>query len=168
MNMLTVVTFAPLLGALIILCLPKEKTREIQAVAFAFAGISLIASLAMLPGFSRATHEMQFVERFAWIPSFGVQYFMGVDGLSFPLVLLTTFMCVIGLVGSLGIENRVKEGSIAAHFNSRLMEIRSTEVIVEAVPHEGSSDGFSTEVPHDGSRAIAATATGVRLPWPTR
>ena len=109
MNMLTVVTFAPLLGALIILCLPKEKTRAIQAVAFAFAGISLIASLAMLPGFSRATHEMQFVERFAWIPSFGVQYFMGVDGLSFPLVLLTTFMCVIGLVGSLGIENRVKE-----------------------------------------------------------
>jgi len=56
------------------------------------------------------------------------------------------------------IENRVKEGSIAAHFNSRLMEIRSTEVIVEAVPHEGSSDGFSTEAPHKGSRAIAADA----------
>lgn len=109
MNMLTVVTFAPLLGALIILCLPKEKVKAIQTVAFIFAGISLIASLAMLPGFSRETADMQFVERYAWIPSFGVQYFMGVDGLSFPLILLTTFMCVIGLVGSLGIENRVKE-----------------------------------------------------------
>ena len=109
MNILTVVTFAPLVGALIILCIPKEKVRAIQTVAFVFAGLSLIASLAMLPAFNRGTHEMQFVERFAWIPSFGVQYFMGVDGLSFPLVLLTTFMCVIGLVGSLGIENRVKE-----------------------------------------------------------
>jgi NADH-quinone oxidoreductase subunit M len=109
MNMLSVVTFAPLAGALIILCMPKEKVKAIQTVAFVFAGISLIASLAMLPGFDRATHEMQFVERFAWIPSFGVQYFMGVDGLSYPLVLLTTFMSVIALVGSLGIENRVKE-----------------------------------------------------------
>ncbi|MDP3543674.1 MAG: NADH-quinone oxidoreductase subunit M [Elusimicrobiota bacterium] len=109
MNMLTVVTFAPLLGALIILCLPKEKVKAIQTVAFIFAGISMIASLAMLPGFDRGTPDMQFIERYAWIPSFGVQYFMGVDGLSFPLVLLTTFMCVIGLIASLGIENRVKE-----------------------------------------------------------
>jgi len=109
MNMLSLVTFAPVLGALIILCLPKEKIKAIQTVAFIFAGISFVASLAMIPGFNQGTHEMQFVERFAWIPSFGVQYFMGVDGLSFPLVLLTTFMCIIGLVGSLGIENRVKE-----------------------------------------------------------
>jgi len=109
MNMLSLVTFAPLVGALIILCIPKEKVKAIQIVAFVFAGIALIASLAMLPGFDRGTHEMQFVERFAWIPSFGVQYFMGVDGLSLPLVILTTFMCGIGLVGSLGIEKRVKE-----------------------------------------------------------
>lgn len=109
MNMLTVVTFAPLVGALIILCLPKEKVKAIQTVAFVFAGISLLASLAMIPGFDRGTHEMQFVERFSWIPSFGIQYYLGVDGLSFPMVLLTTFMSVIALIGSLGIEKRVKE-----------------------------------------------------------
>ncbi|MDO8756635.1 MAG: NADH-quinone oxidoreductase subunit M, partial [Elusimicrobiota bacterium] len=63
MNMLTLVTFAPLLGALIILCLPKEKIKAIQTVAFVFAGISFVASLAMIPGFNQATHEMQFVER---------------------------------------------------------------------------------------------------------
>ncbi len=109
MNMLTLVTFAPLVGALIILCIPKEKVKAIQIVAIVFAGIALVASLAMLPGFNRGTHEMQFLERFAWIPSFGVQYFLGVDGLSYPLVLLTTFMSVIALVSSLSIENRVKE-----------------------------------------------------------
>src|SRR5438132_355001 len=109
MYMLTLVTFAPLIGALIILTIPKEKVKAIQITAFAAAGLSLIASLAMLAGFDRGTHQMQFVERFAWIASFGIQYFMGVDGLSYPLVLLTTFMCVIALVGSLGIKERVKE-----------------------------------------------------------
>ena len=59
MNMLSLVTFAPLVGALIILCLPKENVKAIRITAFLFAGIALIASLAMLPGFSRATHEMQ-------------------------------------------------------------------------------------------------------------
>ena len=96
---------------------PQEKVREIRIVAFVFAGISLIASLAMLPGFNRGTYEMQFVERFAWIPSFGVQYFMGVDGLSYPLVLLTAFMCVIGLVGSLGIQKRIKEYFFGSFFS---------------------------------------------------
>ncbi len=109
MNMLSLITFAPLVGALIILCIPKEKEKAIQTVAFVFAGISLLASLAMIPGFDKGTHEMQFVERFAWIPSFGVQYYLGVDGLSFPMILLTTFMSVIALIGSLGIEKRVKE-----------------------------------------------------------
>jgi NADH-quinone oxidoreductase subunit M len=52
---------------------------------------------------------MQFVEKWSWIPSLNVSYFLGVDGLSFPLVLLTTFMSVIALIGSLGIEKRIKE-----------------------------------------------------------
>ncbi|MDO8680976.1 MAG: YpdA family putative bacillithiol disulfide reductase [Acidobacteriota bacterium] len=56
------------------------------------------------------------------------------------------------------LENRVKEGSIAAHFNTRLTEIRSTEVVVETVPHEGSSQGFLTGVPHEGSKTIPADA----------
>ncbi len=56
------------------------------------------------------------------------------------------------------IENRVKEGSIAAHFETRLIEIRSTEVVVAPVPHEGSAQGFLTGVPHEGSKTIPADA----------
>ena len=56
------------------------------------------------------------------------------------------------------IENRVKEGSIAAQFSTRVTEIRSAEVVVEAVPHESSAPGFSTGVPHEGSKTIAADA----------
>ena len=56
------------------------------------------------------------------------------------------------------LENRVKEGSITAHFQTRLTEIRSTEVVIETVPHEGSSPGFLTGVPHGGSKTIPADA----------
>ena len=107
--MLSLIIFAPLAGALIVLMLPKENTRAIQAVSFLAAGISLAASLALLPQFDRSATVMQFVEKWSWIPSLNVSYFLGVDGLSFPLVLLTTFMSFIALIGSMGIEKRVKE-----------------------------------------------------------
>ncbi|MDX6768369.1 MAG: NADH-quinone oxidoreductase subunit M [Elusimicrobiota bacterium] len=107
--MLSLIIWAPLVGALIVLCLPKEKVTAIQAVSFIAAGVSLVASLVMLRAFDADSAAMQFVERLPWIPSLNVNYSLGADGLSYPLVLLTTFMCVIALVGSLGIEKRVKE-----------------------------------------------------------
>lgn len=109
MNMLSLITFIPLVGALIILAAPKDKERLIQGVALAAAGLSLVLSVALFFHFDRASHEMQFMERFAWIPSMDINYVLGVDGLSFPLVLLTTFMTLIALIGSLGIKERVKE-----------------------------------------------------------
>ena len=56
------------------------------------------------------------------------------------------------------IENRIREGSIAAHFSAEVTEIRPTEVVVGQVPREGSSRGFSTEVPHENARTIPAEA----------
>ena len=107
--MLSLIVWSPLVGALIVLMLPKEKVRAIQTVSFVAAGVAFAASLALLLQFDRSTAAMQFVERWLWIPSLNVQYFLGLDGLSYPLVLLTTFMSVIALVGSLGIKDRVKE-----------------------------------------------------------
>lgn len=107
--MLSLIVWSPILGALLVLLLPKEKTRAIQIVSFAAAGAALLASLALIPQFDQRTAAMQFVERRLWIPSLNVQYFLGVDGLSLPLVLLTTFMSLIALVGSLGIKERLKE-----------------------------------------------------------
>ena len=107
--MLSLITWSPLIGALIVLMLPKENKRAIQIVSFVAAGISLAASLWLIPQFDRSATAMQFVEKWSWIPSLNVSYYLGVDGLSFPLVLLTTFMTFISLIGSLGIEKRVKE-----------------------------------------------------------
>jgi NADH-quinone oxidoreductase subunit M len=107
--MLSLVTWAPLAGALIVLLLPKENTKAIQGVGFLASGASLLASLLLIASFKKDGADMQFVESWAWIPSLNVSYHLGVDGLSFPLVLLTTFMSFIALIGSLGIKDRVKE-----------------------------------------------------------
>ena len=107
--MLSLIIWAPLAGALIVLMLPKENTKAIQAASFLAAGVSLAASIALLWHFDRSATGMQFVEKWSWIPSLNVSYFLGLDGLSYPLVLLTTFMSFIALIGSLGIEKRVKE-----------------------------------------------------------
>jgi len=109
MNILSLITFIPLLGALIVLLAPKEKERLIQGVSLASSGVSLLLSAYLYFVFDRTSPGMQFVERLPWIPSMNIHYALGVDGLSFPLVLLTTLMTLLSLIGSLGIKERVKE-----------------------------------------------------------
>ncbi|MDE2491340.1 MAG: NADH-quinone oxidoreductase subunit M [Elusimicrobia bacterium] len=107
--MLSLITWTPMLGALIVLMLPKENVRAIRAVGLAAAGVTLAASLALLPGFSLSSSGMQFVESAPWIPSLNVSYHLGIDGLSLPLLLLTTLMSLIALIASGSIDTRVKE-----------------------------------------------------------
>lgn len=109
MNLLSLVTFIPLLGALAILVIPKEKTREIQLAALLASGAAFALSLLLLVAFNCSSSSMQFVEQATWIPSLGISYHLGLDGLSLPLVLLTTFMTLIALIASLGIKERIKE-----------------------------------------------------------
>src|SRR5208282_2552830 len=109
MNILSLITFVPLLGALVILFIPKEKTKAVHATALAAAGVSFLLSVWALFQFNYSTSGMQFVERFDWIPSFNVHYYLGTDGLSFPLVLLTTLLTLVSLIFSMGVKERVKE-----------------------------------------------------------
>ncbi|MBI3552772.1 MAG: NADH-quinone oxidoreductase subunit M [Elusimicrobia bacterium] len=109
MPILTLITFLPIAGALVILCLPKEAEKPIQITALVSAGLSFVLSLCVLYGFDRAQPLMQFMENADWIPSMHVHYALGVDGLSLPLVLLTTFVTVLALISSLGIKERIKE-----------------------------------------------------------
>jgi NADH-quinone oxidoreductase subunit M len=68
-----------------------------------------VFSLFVLYGFDRTSPMMQFKETAAWIPSMDIHYALGVDGLSLPLVLLTTFITVLAIIGSLGVKERIKE-----------------------------------------------------------
>jgi NADH-quinone oxidoreductase subunit M len=87
----------------------KEDSKNHRLIATLFTAITFLLSLWLMMKFNSGTHEMQFVEKHSWIQTFNIQYHLGVDGLSFPLVLLTTFLCLISIIASYGIENRTKE-----------------------------------------------------------
>jgi NADH-quinone oxidoreductase subunit M len=110
-HILSVVAYIPLLGALILIfAFPREKTGAIRAFATAIAGADFFVSLALWFGFDRAKDGFQFQEVASWIPSLGVQYHFGIDGISLLLILLTTLLGVISVYSSFtAIHEREKE-----------------------------------------------------------
>src|SRR5712692_11562773 len=108
---LSIVAYVPLAGALLlILFFPKEKTGPIKAFATIVAGLDLLLSIPLWLAFDRARAGYQFVERASWIPSLGVEYIFGIDGISLVLLLLTTFVGFIAVYCSYtAITERQKE-----------------------------------------------------------
>ncbi len=106
---LSLLTFLPLIGGVIVLFSDKENSGYHRTVATVFALLTFVVSLTLLPSFNAESATMQFVEKISWIPTFNIEYHMGVDGLSIPLVLLTTFLSLISVIGSYGIDKRTKE-----------------------------------------------------------
>ena len=112
---LTLVTFLPLVGAGILLFgVGRDQGALARGVAFGTSAITFAVSLPLVSAFDRTTHAMQFVERVPWIPSFGVFYHVGIDGISLLLVLLTTLLSMLAILGAFtAIHERVKEFMIA-------------------------------------------------------
>jgi NADH-quinone oxidoreductase subunit M len=104
---LTVVTFLPLVGALVIAFAPARWARML---ALATALLAWVASLVLAAGFQAGAAGFQFVEQASWIPTFGIEYKLGVDGLSLALVMLTTTLTWISILASFRpIQARIKE-----------------------------------------------------------
>ena len=113
---LSLVTFLPLVGAAFILFV--NGTDEVVARNARWAALwtslaTFLISLALWFGFDRSNAGFQFVERAAWIPGYGIGYHMGVDGISAPFVLLSTFLTPICILASWHVETRVREYMIA-------------------------------------------------------
>ena len=107
---LSLIAYLPILGVFMILVIPKESKGGIRWTALAFSLASFVASLWLPAYFDASTHEMQFVEKFSWIPTLGVSYAFGLDGISIWLVMLTTFLSVIAIICSWeSITVRLKE-----------------------------------------------------------
>jgi len=110
MGLLGAVTLLPLLGALVVGLLPREPVRGVQRAALAFALAPFLVSLLLLPAFDAQAEGFQLVERLSWIPAWGIEWYLGIDGVSLFLVLLTTFLTPIVVLASWGdVEKRVKE-----------------------------------------------------------
>ncbi|GIK54080.1 MAG: NADH-quinone oxidoreductase subunit M [Planctomycetes bacterium] len=112
---LSVITFLPLVGALFLAFINRKRERELKATAFFFSLITFIASLPVLFDFNvGAGYDKRLMETAEWIPAFGIQYKMGVDGISLFLVMLTTFLApIIMLSSSTTVHSKVKEYFIA-------------------------------------------------------
>ena len=114
LHLVTLVTFLPLLGALVIAFTPTSRPNLARYTALGFALLAWVASLALLVAFVAGADGFQFVDQVDWIPMFGIQYKVGVDGLSLVLVVLTTTLTWISILASFGpIQNRVKEYMIS-------------------------------------------------------
>jgi NADH-quinone oxidoreductase subunit M len=111
--LLTLVTFLPAVGAVVVLLLPRRQEGVTKLVALGTTVVSFVASLPVYFRFDPTSAEYQFVEQRGWIPSLGVTYHLGVDGISVLLVLLTTFLMPLVLLSSWSsVEARWKEFAI--------------------------------------------------------
>jgi NADH-quinone oxidoreductase subunit M len=95
---LSLTIWLPILGAVLVLGSGDRAPNLTKWLALGFAVATFLVSLPLYSGFQLGTAEMQFVERAAWIPTFDVHYHLGVDGISVPLILLTTFMTVLVII----------------------------------------------------------------------
>jgi len=105
---LTILVFLPVLGAAVMLFIPKERDGQAKWIAAGFTGVQLLFAIWLLAAFDRSMSTMQFVTRAAWIPSFNVEYHVGIDGLSMPMVFLTALLSFICIIASWNIKKSVR------------------------------------------------------------
>ncbi len=115
--LLSLIAYLPLLGAIAILFMKNEDKKAIMQAAFGVSIVTMLVSFLLIPGFDSGKADMQFMEKAEWIPSIGVSYATGIDGISLLLIILTTIISSIAIVSSFtAISDRIKEYYVAILF----------------------------------------------------
>ncbi len=123
-HILTLITFFPLLGGVIVLLIPREQKNTVRWTALLFTAIPLALAIILFAGFDSSASGftagtgIQFVEKYSWIQDFNINYFVGADGLSMPMILLCALICPLCVLASWNIEKGVK----GYHFLFLLLE----------------------------------------------
>jgi len=107
-HILSWMTFFPVIGAAVIMFVPRDRKEIVKTVAAAAAAVPLILAVQLFMNFDRSISGFQFVEHYEWIKNFNIEYFMGIDGLSVPMVLLTAFLSFLCIIASWNIDKAVK------------------------------------------------------------
>jgi NADH-quinone oxidoreductase subunit M len=106
----SIVTFLPLAGAILLLVVSRRQAELVKHLALGVSLLTFLVSLLLYRDFRLDVPGMQFAETAAWVPWLGIEYHVGVDGISLLLVLLTTFLTAIAILASYGaITTAVKE-----------------------------------------------------------
>ena len=97
--LLSLVIWLPIIGGLVVLAVGAGgNNNAVRWAALVGSIVTFLVSIPLWTGFDTTTHEMQFVEHASWIPAFNIAYHLGVDGISMPLILLTTFTTVLVVI----------------------------------------------------------------------
>ena len=108
-HLLTLLVLAPVLGAAVVALTRREAALVQKVVALAWSTGVFVLSLGLVRGMKPAA-GYQFLESAAWIPAYGITYHVGIDGISYWLILLTTFLTPLALLGAWNyIDKRVRE-----------------------------------------------------------
>src|SRR5215510_3490630 len=97
---LSIITWAPFMGALLIMFTARRSPRAVRLIAAATTGISTAASLWIYLAYEREAAGFQFYERLPLVPPLGITYELGVDGMSLLMVLLTSIIIFAGVFAS--------------------------------------------------------------------
>jgi NADH-quinone oxidoreductase subunit M len=108
---LTLIVFLPIVSGLLMMLIPGDKKKLIYNIALAVGLITFLMSVVVYVGFdpTNTVDRYQFVDEAAWLPQLGISYFVGVDGISAPLVLLTGIVIFTGVIISQRIDDRPRE-----------------------------------------------------------
>ena len=98
-NILSILIWLPVLGGILILSTGGNRNAQLaRKIALGFSVGTFLLSLSIYADFDINTASMQFVERYKWIEALHIQYFLGVDGISMPLIILTTLLTIIVVI----------------------------------------------------------------------
>ncbi|MBF0621921.1 MAG: NADH-quinone oxidoreductase subunit M [Magnetococcales bacterium] len=112
--MLSLVTFLPLIGALVIFLIGRNRDNVARYAALTVSLLTLVVSLQIYAGFDTSIAGFQMVESKTWLPALGLSYAMGVDGISLPFILLTALLTPLCILSSWkSINKRVMEFMMA-------------------------------------------------------
>jgi NADH-quinone oxidoreductase subunit M len=108
-NILTIITFTPAVGAVLLLFFNREHARSIRAFALIITIITFVFSLHLVAHFDKTNPDFQFGIKIPWMPAYGIDYSMGIDGISVFLILLATLLSPLAVLASWSIHDRLKE-----------------------------------------------------------
>ena len=109
-HILTIVLFTPLVGAILMLFIPREAESAQKIAANLFGALGFLISIPLVRWWNPGASRFSFEEKVSWIPSIGARYHLGIDGISLLLVMLTTFLGMIAILSSWSaIHTRTKE-----------------------------------------------------------
>lgn len=103
LSSITLLTLVPFFGGVVLLCLDAKNRKLAQSLALLVSLVALGLTLMLWARFDTASVEMQFLERYSWIPTIGVEYHVAVDGLGLLMLLLTAIVVPMAMVASFGL-----------------------------------------------------------------